>query len=142
MISVDEVINIHDILIDKYGGSHGIRDINALESAITRPFMTFDQKDLYPSLTAKASALIESLISNHPFIDGNGRTARLATKVLMANMGLNTFNLFSFENYYNQNVAKYYDESLLGNYNVRYNLFIMVVVFTGIIAIIVPFILR
>ena len=73
MISVDEVINIHDILIDKFGGSHGIRDINALESAITRPFMTFDQKDLYPSLTAKASALIESLISNHPFIDGNKR---------------------------------------------------------------------
>ena len=44
--------------------------------------------------------------------------------------------------YRDQNVAKYYDESLLGNYNVRYNLFIMVVVFTGIIAMIVPFILR
>jgi Fic family protein len=44
----------------------------------------------------------------HPFIDGNGRTARLATKVLLADMGLNTFNLFSFENYYNQNVSKYF----------------------------------
>jgi Fic family protein len=53
----------------------------------------------------------------HPFIDGNGRTARLATKVLLAKMGLNTFNLFSFENYYNQNVTKYFQEvGLAGNY--------------------------
>ncbi|KKR13627.1 MAG: Fic family protein [Candidatus Falkowbacteria bacterium GW2011_GWA2_39_24] len=53
----------------------------------------------------------------HPFIDGNGRTARLATKVLLAKMGLNTFNLFSFENYYNQNVSRYFAEvGLLGNY--------------------------
>jgi len=53
----------------------------------------------------------------HPFIDGNGRTARLATKVLLAHMGLNTFNLFSFENYYNNNVAKYFENvGLIGNY--------------------------
>lgn len=53
----------------------------------------------------------------HPFIDGNGRTARLAAKVLLAKMGLNTFYLFSFENYYNQNVAKYFKEvGVLGNY--------------------------
>ncbi|MCK9368941.1 Fic family protein [Candidatus Dojkabacteria bacterium] len=44
----------------------------------------------------------------HPFIDGNGRTCRLATKVLLANLGLNTFNLFSFENYYNENLSKYF----------------------------------
>jgi len=53
----------------------------------------------------------------HPFIDGNGRTARLSTKVLLAKMGLDTFNLFSFENYYNKNVSKYFQEvGLLGNY--------------------------
>lgn len=53
----------------------------------------------------------------HPFIDGNGRTARLATKVLLADLGLNTFNLFSFENYYNQNVTRYFTEvGLRGNY--------------------------
>lgn len=44
----------------------------------------------------------------HPFMDGNGRTTRLSTKVLLAGMGLNTFNLFSFENYYNQNISKYF----------------------------------
>jgi Fic family protein len=53
----------------------------------------------------------------HPFVDGNGRTARLATKVLLANMGLDTFSLFSFENYYNKNVSNYFKEvGLLGNY--------------------------
>lgn len=53
----------------------------------------------------------------HPFVDGNGRTARLVTKVLLAKMGLDTFNLFSFENYYNNNVTKYFEEvGLLGNY--------------------------
>lgn len=53
----------------------------------------------------------------HPFVDGNGRTARLATKVLLAKMGLDTFNLFSFENYYNNNIAKYFQEvGLSGNY--------------------------
>ncbi len=53
----------------------------------------------------------------HPFIDGNGRTARLATKVLLAKLGVNTFNLFSFENYYNQNVTKYFQSvGVFGNY--------------------------
>jgi Fic family protein len=53
----------------------------------------------------------------HPFVDGNGRTARLATKVWLAKMGLNTFNLFSFENYYNQNVTRYFQEvGAFGNY--------------------------
>ena len=53
----------------------------------------------------------------HPFIDGNGRTARLATKALLAKMGLDTFYLFSFENYYNQNVTKYFEEvGEIGNY--------------------------
>ena len=53
----------------------------------------------------------------HPFMDGNGRTARLSTKVIMADMGLNTFNLLSFENYYNRNVTNYFNNvGVLGNY--------------------------
>jgi Fic family protein len=53
----------------------------------------------------------------HPFMDGNGRTARLITKVLLAAMGLNTFNLFSFENYYNRNVTRYFEKvGVPGNY--------------------------
>ncbi len=53
----------------------------------------------------------------HPFIDGNGRATRLATKALLAKMGIDTFSLFSFENYYNKNVSKYFQEvGLFGNY--------------------------
>ena len=73
MIEKAFVIKIHETLINEYGGTHGIRDLNSLESAIARPFASFDQKELYPSIFSKAAALIESLISNHPFIDGNKR---------------------------------------------------------------------
>ncbi len=53
----------------------------------------------------------------HPFMDGNGRTIRLATNLLLAGLGINTFNLFSFENYYNQNVTRYFQHvGLFGNY--------------------------
>lgn len=53
----------------------------------------------------------------HPFIDGNGRTARLASKILLAAMGINTFSLFSFENYYNRNVTLYFKNvGVFGNY--------------------------
>lgn len=50
----------------------------------------------------------KQMVIIHPFMDGNGRTTRLLIKILLANMGLNTFNLFSFENYYNQNVTRYF----------------------------------
>jgi death-on-curing protein len=73
MINIELVINIHELLIEKYGGIHGVRDIKALESAIARPFMTFEQQNLYPAPILQATALIESLISNHPFLDGNKR---------------------------------------------------------------------
>jgi death-on-curing protein len=73
MIETGFVIKIHEILINEYGGIHGVRDLASLQSALSRPFTTFDQKDLYASTPAKAASLIESLISNHPFLDGNKR---------------------------------------------------------------------
>ncbi|MCL5784238.1 MAG: Fic family protein [Patescibacteria group bacterium] len=64
-----------------------------------------------------AAIFHKQLVIIHPFMDGNGRTTRLATKVLLAEMGLNTFNLFSFENYYNKNVTKYFQTvGEFGNY--------------------------
>lgn len=62
----------------------------------------------------------KQMVIIHPFADGNGRTARLATKVLLAQMGLNTFNLFSFENYYNKNITKYFQ--IVGEYGNYYDL--------------------
>mgnify|MGYP001571747410 FL=1 len=59
----------------------------------------------------------KQMVIIHPFMDSNGRVTRLATKVLLAEMGLNTFNLFSFENYYNKNVTKYFQTvGEFGNY--------------------------
>lgn len=59
----------------------------------------------------------KQMVIIHPFMDGNGRTTRLATKILLAGMGLNTFNLFSFENYYNNNVTRYFEMvGVRGNY--------------------------
>jgi death on curing protein len=83
MIDVDEVIRIHDILIDEFGGSKGIRDIKLLDSAINRPFQTFDMKDLYPSPVEKSAAIFESLIINHPFIDGNKRIAYVLMRLVL-----------------------------------------------------------
>ena len=56
-----------------------------------------------------AGIVHKQLVLIHPFMDGNGRTTRLVTKMLLAEMGLNTFKLFSFENYYNLNITKYFE---------------------------------
>ena len=78
MILLEEILKLHEASINYYGGAKGIRDIGLLESAIARPFQTFDGEDLYPTSFDKAAALGESLIINHPFIDGNKRTGFLA----------------------------------------------------------------
>ncbi|KIC91273.1 type II toxin-antitoxin system death-on-curing family toxin [Flavihumibacter sp. ZG627] len=83
MISITEVEHLHKLLIDRFGGSHGVRDRAALESAVARPFQTFDDKDLYPSVIEKAASLIESILINHPFIDGNKRTGYLILRLFL-----------------------------------------------------------
>jgi death-on-curing protein len=88
MIDFLEVCRIHDILIEKFGGAKGIRDKNALDSALQRPFSTFDKKELYPTPVEKAAALIESIITNHPFIDGNKRTGYVLMRLMLIRNGL------------------------------------------------------
>ena len=83
MIALKEVESIHELLIDKFGGSKGIRDRGILESAINRPFQTFDQIELYPRPVDKAAAIFESIISNHPFVDGNKRTAYVLMRLIL-----------------------------------------------------------
>ncbi len=78
MILVADILALHQKSIIDFGGSPGIRDIGLLESAIARPFQTFGGEDLYPTIFEKAAALAESLIVNHPFVDGNKRTGMLA----------------------------------------------------------------
>lgn len=74
-LTAEQVLFIHSRLIDETGGSHGIRDLGLLQSAVSRPMATFGGEDLYPDIFQKAAALMESLVKNHPFIDGNKRTA-------------------------------------------------------------------
>ena len=87
MIHIDIAIYLHNILINEFGGSKGIRDRNSLEAALNRPFATFDGQDLYPTVVEKAAAIFESIIINHPFIDGNKRTAYALLEYLLLNKG-------------------------------------------------------
>ena len=88
MINFDQAIGIHDILIEKFGGSHGLQDRGALEAALNRPLATFDQKELYPSPIDKAAAILESVLINHPFIDGNKRTGYVLMRLTLMAGGL------------------------------------------------------
>jgi death on curing protein len=88
MINQKDVLKIHKILIDQFGGSHGVRGKGSLNSAINRPFATFDQQELYPEPIEKAAALLESIVTNHPFIDGNKRTGYVLARLLLLKSGL------------------------------------------------------
>jgi len=88
MIELDTVISIHNLLIDKFGGSKEVRDLNILKAALSRPLVTFDQKELYPTPIDKASAIFESIIIGHPFIDGNKRIAYVLMRLVLMQYGL------------------------------------------------------
>jgi len=88
MISLSQVDQIHKILIDQFGGSHGIRDYGTLSSALSRPYSTFDGKELYSTPIQKAAAFIESILINHPFVDGNKRTGYVLMRLILIEHGL------------------------------------------------------
>ena len=69
---------MHDQLIERYGGTHGVRDEGLLDSAMSAPFQSFSGIDLYPPIIDKASRLCFGLVMNHPFYDGNKRIGALA----------------------------------------------------------------
>lgn len=78
-----EVLTIHDDQVQRYGGAAGVRDFGLLEAALFRP-----QTGYYADLIEEAAALWESLAQNHPFIDGNKRTAFAVTYTFLAINGL------------------------------------------------------
>ena len=88
MILIGDVLQLHDASINDFGGSKGVRDLGLLESAIARPFQTFGGKYLYITAIEMAAALGESLIINHPFIDGNKRTGILCIIALLFEFNL------------------------------------------------------
>jgi death-on-curing protein len=89
-LSAEQVLFIHSRIIDRTGGAHGILDVGLLRSAVSRARATFGGRELYPDIFHKAAALMESLARNHPFVDGNKRTAITSAGVFL---GLNGYAL-------------------------------------------------
>ena len=82
-LSLAEVLFIHESVLAQSGGGDGIRDLSALESAVSQPKASVGGADAYPSLHEKAAALGYSLCSNHPFVDGNKRVAHAAMETFL-----------------------------------------------------------
>lgn len=89
-LSMDEVLAIHDRAIREYGGSPELADLGRLEAALAAPRQTMFGEELYPDIFSKAAILFYLLIKNHPFVDGNKRTAFLA---LMRFLNINGYTL-------------------------------------------------
>lgn len=82
-LNLGEILYIHDRIIRDSGGSHGIRNQGGLESAIALPRQVFGETELYPLITDKAGILCFSIVSNHPFVDGNKRTGHAAMETFL-----------------------------------------------------------
>jgi death-on-curing protein len=80
---VEEVIELHGMLVQQTGGSSGIRDQGMLDSALAQPQMSFGGVELYQSIADKAAALGFSLVMNHPFVDGNKRVGHAAMEIFL-----------------------------------------------------------
>ena len=87
MISLKLAKELNEIIAKASGGSAGIRDSGSLLSALNRPFQTFDGQDLYPTAIEKSAAIVESIIINHPFIDGNKRMGYAFMRLLLSEEG-------------------------------------------------------
>ena len=82
-LATAEILAVHAVLLKRYGGADGVRDIGAMEAAAFRP-----QTGYYADVVLEACALLESLLINHPFMDGNKRTAFAACDVFLRINGL------------------------------------------------------
>jgi death-on-curing protein len=82
-LTLNEVLELYRRIMEQSGGSVGIHDLGALESALAQPRVTFGGEELYPAVIEKASALGFSIIKNHPFVDGNKRTGHAAMETFL-----------------------------------------------------------
>lgn len=87
-LSKEQVLKLHDALLEAFGGTAGVRDDGLLESALSAPFATFGGQYLYPSIQAKAAQLGFGLVCNHPFVDGNKRIGAHVMLVFLAINGI------------------------------------------------------
>jgi death-on-curing protein len=96
-ITYQYVIEVHDSLIDEYGGRKGILNEGLLRSALEMPKARFDGKDLHYTIFDKTAAYLFHLIQNHPFVDGNKRTASMAAMVFFASNCKKGWTIFDAE---------------------------------------------
>lgn len=89
-LSKEQVLRLHNALLETFGGTAGVRDDGLLESALNAPFATFGGQYLYPSVQAKAAQLGFGLVCNHPFVDGN---KRIGAHVMLVFWQLTELNL-------------------------------------------------
>jgi death on curing protein len=82
-LSLEDILNIHSVIIDETGGGHGVRDQNAVSALEGLPRQEAFGKELYPTLAAKTAVYIRSVLFNHPFMDGNKRTAMACADVFL-----------------------------------------------------------
>jgi death on curing protein len=82
-LTPQHIVYLHRSIIQSSGGSFGIRDQSAIESAAAQPHMSFGETDLYPDLPSKAAAMAHTLISGHPFVDGNKRVGHAALEAML-----------------------------------------------------------
>ena len=87
MITYQEVLEIHEVLIEAFGGASGVREEGLLQSAIDRPFAGFGDAEFYNTPAEKAGAMVESIVKNHPFVDGNKRTGYVLMRLLLMQSG-------------------------------------------------------
>lgn len=82
-LTIDEVTELHRLVLEQSGGMAGVRDLGGQDSAVAQPRMTFGGDKLYTSLAEKAAALGFSLVCNHPFVDGNKRIGHAAMETFL-----------------------------------------------------------
>ncbi len=82
-LTAEEVLYLHYRIIEATGGSHGVLNLGSLQSALARPQARFGGKELLPDTFAKAAALMEFLVNNHPFVDGNKRIGIAAAGIFL-----------------------------------------------------------
>jgi len=87
MIQLNAVLEIHQLLIEEFGGKSGIRDQAVLESAIKRPYSGLNEQEFYVTPEEKAAAILESIVAGHPFTDGNKRTGYVLMRLLLLEHG-------------------------------------------------------
>lgn len=89
-LTKEQVLMLHDRLVEVTGGSNGIRDEGMLDSALSNPFQSFGGEELYPNIQAKAAQLCYGLVKNHAMLDGN---KRLGIHVMLVFLALNGYEL-------------------------------------------------